>query len=114
MSATSKEGENLSTNDRANRHPSTPSSHTKKCPLNANFVKMVVEELRVQRGIALPLVAMNLAWFAKLAITTAFLGHLGELNLAGGALGFSFANVTRSEERRVGKVCCNIKSYTNG
>ncbi|KAL5186487.1 Protein DETOXIFICATION 56 [Glycine soja] len=94
MSATSKEGENLSTNDRANRHPSTPSSHTKKCPLNSNFVKMVVEELRVQRGIALPLVAMNLAWFAKLAITTAFLGHLGELNLAGGALGFSFANVS--------------------
>uniref|UniRef100_A0A0R0JRJ7 Protein DETOXIFICATION n=1 Tax=Glycine max TaxID=3847 RepID=A0A0R0JRJ7_SOYBN len=37
---------------------------------------------------------MNLARFAKTAITTAFLGHLGELNLAGGALGFSFANVT--------------------
>ncbi|KAL2321621.1 hypothetical protein Fmac_026000 [Flemingia macrophylla] len=54
----------------------------------------VLEELRVQRGLALPLVAMNLLWFAKTTITTAFLGHLGELNLAGGALGFTFANVT--------------------
>ncbi|KAL5183799.1 Protein DETOXIFICATION 56 [Glycine soja] len=95
MSATSKEGESITANDWSNRQPSFPSSHTQKCPSNANnFVKMVVDELRVQRGIALPLVPMNLAWFAKLAITTAFLGHLGELNLAGGALGFSFANVT--------------------
>ncbi|KAK7389300.1 hypothetical protein VNO78_24176 [Psophocarpus tetragonolobus] len=94
MSAISKQGENLSTNNKANRHPSSASSHTKKCYFNGNFVKMVVEELRIQQGLALPLVAMNVAWFGKLAITTAFLGHLGELNLAGGALGFSFANVT--------------------
>lgn len=38
--------------------------------------------------------AMNLTWFAKLAITTSFLGRLGELELAGGTLGFTFANVT--------------------
>ncbi|CAN0841821.1 Protein DETOXIFICATION 56 [Linum grandiflorum] len=37
---------------------------------------------------------MNLTWFAKTAITTAFLGRLGELELAGGALGLTFANVT--------------------
>lgn len=37
---------------------------------------------------------MNLTWFAKIAITTAFLGRLGELQLAGGTLGFTFANVT--------------------
>ncbi|KAK7389267.1 hypothetical protein VNO78_24118 [Psophocarpus tetragonolobus] len=37
---------------------------------------------------------MNFSWFAKTAITTAFLGHLGELNLAGGALEFTFASVT--------------------
>ncbi|XP_020227738.1 protein DETOXIFICATION 56 [Cajanus cajan] len=87
MSASSKQGEKQSTNDKANRPP----SNTQKCPFN---VKMVLEELRLQRGIALPLVAMNIACFAKTAITTAFLGHLGELNLAGGALGFTFANVT--------------------
>ncbi|KAK4262664.1 hypothetical protein QN277_028199 [Acacia crassicarpa] len=57
-------------------------------------VKLVLSELKVQRRIAIPLIAMNLAWFAKTAVTTAFLGRLGELNLAGGALGFTFANVT--------------------
>ncbi|URD79028.1 Mate efflux family protein [Musa troglodytarum] len=56
--------------------------------------RTVLSELRSQRGIALPLAAMNLTWFAKTAITTAFLGRLGELELAGGALGFTFANVT--------------------
>ncbi|XP_018847487.2 protein DETOXIFICATION 56-like [Juglans regia] len=60
----------------------------------ASFAGIMLLELKVQRKIALPLVAMNLAWFAKLAITTAFLGRLGELRLAGGALGFTFANVT--------------------
>lgn len=54
----------------------------------------VAAELRAQRGIALPLLGMNLTWFAKMAVTTAFLGRLGELELAAGTLGFSFANVT--------------------
>ncbi|KAG2533705.1 protein DETOXIFICATION 56-like [Panicum virgatum] len=54
----------------------------------------VAAEVRAQRGIALPLIAMNLTWFAKLAVTTAFLGRLGDLELAAGTLGYSFANVT--------------------
>lgn len=54
----------------------------------------VVSELKVQRGIAVPLVVMNLTWFAKIASTTVFLGRLGELQLAGGTLGLTFANVT--------------------
>ncbi|WOG81670.1 hypothetical protein DCAR_0100821 [Daucus carota subsp. sativus] len=59
-----------------------------------NFMKIAVSEMKKQRGLAIPLIAMNLVWFLKLAITTAFLGRLGELQLAGGALGFTFANVT--------------------
>lgn len=59
-----------------------------------NFMQIAVLEMKKQRGQAIPLVAMNLVWFMKLAITTAFLGRLGELQLAGGALGFTFANVT--------------------
>ncbi|KAK3434500.1 hypothetical protein EUGRSUZ_D01972 [Eucalyptus grandis] len=55
---------------------------------------MAVSELKVRRGIAMPLVVMNLTWFAKIVITTAFLGQLGELQLAGGMLGFTFANIT--------------------
>ncbi|XP_027361136.1 protein DETOXIFICATION 56 [Abrus precatorius] len=90
MSGTSKLGDNLSSNHKTNEFPLPPPSlETQNC-----MMKMVLTELRVQRGIALPMVAMNLAWFAKTAITTAFLGRLGDLSLAGGALGFTFANVT--------------------
>ncbi|XP_062209495.1 protein DETOXIFICATION 56-like [Phragmites australis] len=56
--------------------------------------RAVAAEVRAQRGIALPLIGMNLTWFAKTAVTTAFLSRLGELELAAGTLGFSFANVT--------------------
>ncbi|KAJ0824133.1 putative multi antimicrobial extrusion protein [Helianthus annuus] len=55
---------------------------------------MVLSELKAQQAIAFPLVVMNLTWFAKIAITTLFLGRLGELELASGTLGFMFANVT--------------------
>ncbi|XVF51621.1 hypothetical protein PTKIN_Ptkin04bG0199000 [Pterospermum kingtungense] len=68
------------------------SNPTQKWP--ANLMQIVLSELKIQRGIALPLMAMNLTWFAKLAVTTAFLGRLGELELAGGTLGLTFANVT--------------------
>lgn len=61
---------------------------------SADYAKMVLSELKTQRGIVVPLVVMNLTWVAKMAITTAFLGRLGGLQLAGGALGLTFANVT--------------------
>ncbi|CAN6253774.1 unnamed protein product [Urochloa humidicola] len=54
----------------------------------------VVAEYVAQRGIALPLIVTNLTWLAKVAVTTVFLGRLGETELAGGTLGYSFANVT--------------------
>ncbi|KAA8522299.1 hypothetical protein F0562_012972 [Nyssa sinensis] len=72
--------------------PPSPPVVTQKWP--ANFMHMTLSELKRQRGIAVPLIAMNFTWFAKIAITTAFLGRLGELKLAGGTLGFTFANVT--------------------
>ncbi|CAH8315489.1 unnamed protein product [Eruca vesicaria subsp. sativa] len=56
--------------------------------------QIIIHELKVQMKIGLPLVAMNLLWFGKLTITYVFLGRQGTLNLAGGSLGFSFANVT--------------------
>ncbi|PWA93538.1 Multi antimicrobial extrusion protein [Artemisia annua] len=58
------------------------------------FLTMAVSELKTQQAIACPLVIMNLTWFAKITITTVFLGRLGELELAGGSLGFMFSNVT--------------------
>ncbi|PSR91544.1 Protein DETOXIFICATION like [Actinidia chinensis var. chinensis] len=60
----------------------------------ARFILTSLSELKTQLRIALPLIAVNLTWFAKIAITTAFLGRLGESELAGGTLGFTFANVT--------------------
>ncbi|MQM10969.1 hypothetical protein Taro_043870 [Colocasia esculenta] len=63
-------------------------------PWPAGLEGVVVPELRKQLRITLPLAATNLAWFAKTTITTMFLGRLGELQLAGGMLGFTFANVT--------------------
>ncbi|XP_031267005.1 protein DETOXIFICATION 56-like [Pistacia vera] len=63
-------------------------------PPSSSLMKIILLELKTQKAMALPLVGMNLTWFAKIAITTAFLGRLGELQLAGGTLGFTFANVT--------------------
>ncbi|KAG6791807.1 hypothetical protein D5086_001034 [Populus alba] len=60
----------------------------------ANLMQMIFQEIKTQRGITLPLLAMNLTWFSKTAITTVFLGRLGELQLVSGTLGFTFANVT--------------------
>ncbi|MFQ6625041.1 hypothetical protein Gotur_003580 [Gossypium turneri] len=77
--------------DKPSQSPSV-SYPTKKWP--ANLLQIMLSELKIQRGLALPLVAMNLTWFVKVAVTTAFLGRLGELQLAGGTLGFTFANVT--------------------
>ncbi|XP_062146325.1 protein DETOXIFICATION 56 [Alnus glutinosa] len=82
----------MSETEKTSKNP--PSSPAPLTQWPATMAKVVLLELKVQRGIAAPLVAMNLTWFAKLAITTAFLGRLGELKLAGGALGFTFANVT--------------------
>lgn len=51
-------------------------------------------ELKKQKRFTLPLIPMNSTWFIKTAITTAFLGRIGELQLAAGTLGYTFANVT--------------------
>ncbi|KAM0863357.1 hypothetical protein ACQ4PT_044656 [Festuca glaucescens] len=67
---------------------------TKKSGWAEAAARAVAGEGRAQRGIALPLIGMNLTSFAKQAVTTAFLGRLGDLELAAGTLGFSFTNAT--------------------
>ncbi|KAK4338330.1 hypothetical protein RND71_042817 [Anisodus tanguticus] len=74
--------------------PSSPQNVTQKWPSYSSLMQNALSELKLQRGILLPLMAMNFTWFAKTTITTAFLGRLGDLYLAGGTLGFTFANVT--------------------
>ncbi|KAJ1694855.1 hypothetical protein LUZ63_011553 [Rhynchospora breviuscula] len=82
-------------------HPVSPSCRSSSSPPPPSrssrislAIQTVTSELQSQRGIALPLMAMNLTWFAKQTMTTAFLGRLGDLELAAGSLGFTFANVT--------------------
>ncbi|EXC17838.1 MATE efflux family protein 9 [Morus notabilis] len=66
----------------------TTPSNTRKWP------DKMIRELKSQQRLTFPLAFMNLTWFIRIAISTAFLGRLGELQLAGGALAFTFANVT--------------------
>ncbi|KAG2240458.1 hypothetical protein Bca52824_090776 [Brassica carinata] len=58
------------------------------------LMQSIFHELKLQTRIGLPLVAMNLLWFGKITSTSVFLGRQGKHNLAGGSLGFSFANAT--------------------
>ncbi|RZC73191.1 hypothetical protein C5167_048673 [Papaver somniferum] len=95
MSATPLEEnpkEKISTQDQEKATPSSSPYVLLRCP--TNLKRTILTELQKQRGICIPLVAMNLTWFLKIAVTTAFLGRLGELQLAGGVLGLTFANVT--------------------
>lgn len=80
------------TADKLHLEPCSPSSPKERW--SGNMVSLILSELKLQRGITVPMLAMNFTWFARIAVTTAFLGRLGELSLAGGTLGATFSNVT--------------------
>ncbi|KAJ7973960.1 Protein DETOXIFICATION [Quillaja saponaria] len=54
----------------------------------------VVEELKELWGMALPITAMNCLVFVRAVVSVLFLGRLGSLELAGGALSIGFTNIT--------------------
>ncbi|KAJ7526121.1 hypothetical protein O6H91_17G082600 [Diphasiastrum complanatum] len=54
----------------------------------------VVEELRQLLKIGGPMVITGLLLYSRSMISMLFLGHLGELQLAGGSLAIGFANIT--------------------
>ncbi|XP_072972647.1 protein DETOXIFICATION 48-like [Typha angustifolia] len=54
----------------------------------------VVEELRAIGKISVPTALTGLVLYARSLISMLFLGHLGELELAGGSLSIGFANIT--------------------
>ncbi|XP_057489852.1 protein DETOXIFICATION 54 [Actinidia eriantha] len=54
----------------------------------------VVEELRELWGMALPITAMNCLVYVRAVVSVLFLGRLGSLELAGGALSIGFTNIT--------------------
>ncbi|KAF9597689.1 hypothetical protein IFM89_021167 [Coptis chinensis] len=56
--------------------------------------KQVLEELKSLGRIACPIVITSLLLHAKSIISMLFLGHLGNVELAGGTLSMGFANIT--------------------
>nr|CAB3492120.1 unnamed protein product [Digitaria exilis] len=53
-----------------------------------------VEEAREQVGFAVPMVVTNMAYYGIPLVSVMFLGHLGNVHLAGATLGNSWATVT--------------------
>lgn len=58
------------------------------------FFLQVVEELKELSSMALPITAMNFLVFLRAVVSVIFLGRLGSLELAGGALSLGFTNIT--------------------
>uniref|UniRef100_A0A6N2LRL3 Protein DETOXIFICATION n=1 Tax=Salix viminalis TaxID=40686 RepID=A0A6N2LRL3_SALVM len=54
----------------------------------------VFEELKELWGMALPITAAHFMAFFRAAVSVMFLGRLGNLELAGGALSIGFTNIT--------------------
>ncbi|XP_058219840.1 protein DETOXIFICATION 54 [Rhododendron vialii] len=54
----------------------------------------VIQELKELWGMALPITAMNLLVYVRAVVSVLFLGRLGSLELAGGALSIGFTNIT--------------------
>ena len=57
-------------------------------------VSQIIEELKELWRMALPITGMNLLVFIRAAVSVIFLGRLGSLELAGGALSLGFTNIT--------------------
>ncbi|KHN32803.1 MATE efflux family protein 9 [Glycine soja] len=53
-----------------------------------------MEEMKELWGMALPITAMNMLVFVRAVVSVLFLGRLGSLELAGGALSIGFTNIT--------------------
>lgn len=63
------------------------------CKLN-EIKSKVVEELKELWSMALPVTAMNCLVYVRAVVSVLFLGRLGSLELAGGALSIGFTNIT--------------------
>ncbi|PKI54298.1 hypothetical protein CRG98_025313 [Punica granatum] len=70
-----------------------PDPSARKLP-SAFELEQVVEELKELMGMVLPITAMNLLVFIRQVVSVLFLGRLGSLELAGGALAIGFTNIT--------------------
>ncbi|KNA14042.1 hypothetical protein SOVF_111140, partial [Spinacia oleracea] len=61
---------------------------------NEKWKKGAIEEVKKQVWLAGPLICVNILLFSLQLISVMFVGHLGELPLAGASMATSFATVT--------------------
>ncbi|CAN1160681.1 Protein DETOXIFICATION 54 [Linum perenne] len=64
------------------------------CTQTSPSMSQILEELKELWTMALPVTASHLMAFLRAAISVIFLGRLGSLELAGGALSIGFTNIT--------------------
>ncbi|XP_022972912.1 protein DETOXIFICATION 54-like isoform X3 [Cucurbita maxima] len=67
-----------------------PDASSNKAP----SVSQVVEQLKELWGMTLPVTTMNFLVFLRQVVSVMFLGRIGSLELAGGALAIGFTNIT--------------------
>ncbi|XP_010256297.1 PREDICTED: protein DETOXIFICATION 54 [Nelumbo nucifera] len=63
-------------------------------PKKAPSATKVIDELKELWSMALPITAMNCVVYIRAMVSVLFLGRLGSLELAGGALSIGFTNIT--------------------
>ncbi|KAJ8766212.1 hypothetical protein K2173_021729 [Erythroxylum novogranatense] len=71
--------------------PWNPTSHLNP---EKSHLALAVKEAKCIANIALPMILTGLMLYSRSMISMLFLGHLGELALAGGSLAIGFANIT--------------------
>ncbi|XP_060211074.1 protein DETOXIFICATION 49-like [Lycium barbarum] len=62
--------------------------------IQKNHLTLAISEAKCIANIALPMIFTGLILYSRSIISMIFLGHLGELSLAGGSLAIGFANIT--------------------
>ncbi|XP_006358865.1 protein DETOXIFICATION 49-like [Solanum tuberosum] len=63
-------------------------------PKQKNHLTLAISEAKCIGNIAFPMIFTGLILYSRSIISMIFLGHLGELSLAGGSLAIGFANIT--------------------
>uniref|UniRef100_A0A5B7BXK5 Protein DETOXIFICATION n=1 Tax=Davidia involucrata TaxID=16924 RepID=A0A5B7BXK5_DAVIN len=78
------------------QNPASKQDHKQQENKNPNktHLSLAITEAKCIANIALPMILTGLLLYSRSMISMLFLGHLGELSLAGGALAVGFANIT--------------------
>ncbi|KAL0324350.1 UNVERIFIED_CONTAM: protein DETOXIFICATION 49 [Sesamum calycinum] len=72
----------------------TPTSQDGTCNKTEDHLSLSLKEAKSIANISLPMILTGLLIYSRSMISMLFLGRLGDLSLAGGALALGFANIT--------------------